>query len=94
MNKRRNHNLKIEKGLNPFQSVIIFFLGLLYYYGLACIAMIVLAIIVVVLTGNIELVIDTYLTDVLPMIIGAIIWYPTYLLQKYLLKYWKQLQSK
>jgi hypothetical protein len=94
MTKRKIHKVKTRIGLNFFQSVAIFFLGLLYYYGLVCIVMTIFAIFIVILTGNIKPLIDIPLNEALPVIVGSIFCYPAYFAQKHLLSYWKQLQNK
>lgn len=91
--KKRNQKAQPNKSLNFYQSVIIFFLGLFYYYGLICIIMIAFITIIVVLTGNAKPVLETINTssvDTIPIFIGAIVCYPINWLQKYLIKYWKQ----
>ena len=92
MKKRRSQDLK--KGLSPFQSQVIFCLNALYYYGILSVAMVILVIIVVVLTGNIQPVIESSIVDALPIIVGVVVFYPAHLLQEYLLKHWKQLQNR
>ncbi len=78
-NKKRSQKLTLP------QIIILFFVNTFYYYSIVSTVLVVLVIILVIFTKNSTPLEDITLKDMLPILLGVIIFIPIRTLQKHLM---------
>ena len=64
------------KGLSLMQNLVLSILLYIYYYGLLCVAAISIVIVMVIWTGNFQPIYDLKFTEIFPVILGAVVFFP------------------
>lgn len=84
--KKKNKKI-VNKSLSPMRVIILFILNMLFFYGLLCLFLALLVACVTIFTGNFTPIKSATVTNLLPLIIGLVIFYPVVHIRRYLLEH-------